>query len=903
MCGSAYDTTIGPVQVIRISNASPLLLRIPPRRTGLDRACLLILLAASASAFEKASAQSQASGRIEGLVTRRDSGLPLAGVAVRVAGTGVGSSTGADGRYSLALVPAGSRTLEFRWIGYAPESRTITIRSGATEKADVALSPVALQLADMIVEAASKVPERIVEAPAAISVIPSYQAASLAATNQAPAVLRNVPGFDVVQNGMHDFNINARGFNSSLNRRVLVLQDGRDLSYVLVGAQEWGALAVSLDETGKVEVVRGPGSALYGANAFNGVVNISTPAARDVLGTKLNVSAGELSTLRTDVRHARSFSDGRFAYKLTAGYGSSDTFSRSRTRFDSTDIAREYELATDSAVRKARAETLALKGQTIDPSTGAATGQRDAVRTMYGVGRLDYYAPRGAIGSAEVGWSQVENDIFVTTVGRVQILRSQRPYARLNWGSDNYHLMGYYSGRRTPLSQVSLSSGAPLLERSGAYHAEGQFNRRFRAARGRVIFGASARAQQLDTKETLLEAGKDTRVDNVYSAFGQLEYNLSPKWKSVLGSRVDDGNLYKAHISPKVAIVFSPSRTQSLRATVNQAFQPPTAPELFLRVPAGAPTAGPRGFETGLEAYFAAVRNALTAAGAGAQVAALNLPVDLPFQFAPLTPPLALGNSRLSAQKVIGYEVGYRGEITRRGFVTADLYMNQKRDFISALTPGANSDYPQLFTADGLNLVKNLDDITALVNGSSLPAATKAALLASQPALRAAYQALVNLATTLPDGSRALVLSYANAGKVEERGIELATGLQLTDYLRVDATYTRFTFKIKEASIPGDRLVPNTPRHKGSVSVAYVGKGRIDLGATARFASGYPWLAGVFDGFVPPGQIVTANAGYQIRSKLRAQVVATNLFNQKRFELYGGSVNTRRVVAGLTATF
>ncbi|MEO8578218.1 MAG: TonB-dependent receptor, partial [Gemmatimonadales bacterium] len=587
LCGVALRSTIGPFFTTGIPIASPLLLRTPQRRTGPVRACLLILLAASAFALEPASAQSTTSGRVEGLVTRRDSGLPIAGVAVRISGTGVGSSTGADGRYSLALVPAGPHTIEFRWIGYAPETRPVVIRAGATENADVTLSPVALQLADMIVEAASKAPERIVEAPAAITVIPAYQAAALTPTNQAPAVLRNVPGFDVVQNGMHDFNINARGFNSSLNRRVLVLQDGRDLSYVLVGSQEWGALSVALDEMGKVEVVRGPGSALYGANAFNGVVNISTPRARDVLGTKFNLSVGELNTIRSDMRHARSFADGRFAYKITAGYGTSDTFSRSRTRFDSTDIVREYTPASDSVVRKARAETIPLKGQTVDPVTGAATGDRDPVRTMYGVGRLDYYAPTGALGTAEAGISQVENDIFVTTVGRVQILRSQRPYARASWATDRYYLMGYYSGRRTPDKQVSLSSGAPLLEHSGAYHVEGQFNRPVKGERGRVILGASARAMQLNTKETLLEADEDDRVDNVLSAFGQLEYDLSSKWKTVAGSRLDKGNLYTTQVSPKIAVVFTPSRSQALRATINQAFQPPTGAELFLRVPAG----------------------------------------------------------------------------------------------------------------------------------------------------------------------------------------------------------------------------------------------------------------------------------------------------------------------------
>ena len=61
---------------------------------------------------------------------------------------------------------------------------------------------------------------------------------------------------------VNDINLNARGFNSSLNRRVLVLLDGRDLAIALLGNQEWNGLSTPLEDMGRIEMVRGPGSAL-----------------------------------------------------------------------------------------------------------------------------------------------------------------------------------------------------------------------------------------------------------------------------------------------------------------------------------------------------------------------------------------------------------------------------------------------------------------------------------------------------------------------------------------------------------------------------------------------------------------------------------------------------------------
>src|SRR5439155_1303601 len=143
--------------------------------------------------------------------------------------------------------------------------------------------------------------------------------------------LARVPGLDVTQSGMNDFNVNARGFNTMLTRKVLVLQDGRDLATALVIRQTWGALAEPLEDLGRIEVIRGPGSALYGANAYNGVINITTPPARDVVGTKLTLGGGEIGTARADLRHAGVSLNGRLGVRVNLGYTRGDDWTRSRT--------------------------------------------------------------------------------------------------------------------------------------------------------------------------------------------------------------------------------------------------------------------------------------------------------------------------------------------------------------------------------------------------------------------------------------------------------------------------------------------------------------------------------------------------------------------------------------------
>ncbi|HEU5262637.1 MAG TPA: TonB-dependent receptor, partial [Gemmatimonadales bacterium] len=135
------------------------------------------------------------------------------------------------------------------------------------------------------------------------------------------------------------------------------------------------------------------------------------------------------------------------------------------------------------------------------------------------------------------------------------------------------------------------------------------------------------------------------------------------------------------------------------------------------------------------------------------------------------------------------------------------------------------------------------------------------------------------------------------------QGVEFSAGCLLTDELRVEGSYTFFDFDPAEGTIAGDKVLPNTPKHKGTLSVQYAGAQGLDLGVTVRRQTAFDWAAGVFSGVVDWSQTVNLNAGYQVNNNLRVHAIATNVLDQKRFHIYGGSVIGRRVIAGLTTTF
>src|SRR3954471_23490147 len=263
--------------------------------------CLLLALALVSPGVRPA--QAQETGKIAGKVTRRD-GAGLAGVTVRIQSLGRSAQTDATGAYVLEGVPPGTYEVTFSLSDRSKTESAVTVAAGAARTLDQKVDWDLSFAESITVYSVSRKAERITEAPAAVTVVPEEEISLQAPTGQIPKLLEFTPGVDFTQSGLYDFNFNVRGFNSSLNRRILTLIDGRDPSVPFLGAQEWAALSYPLDEFQSVELVRGPGSALYGPNAFSGVLNMTTKAPRGSEGGQLRLSGGELATRRGDFRWA-----------------------------------------------------------------------------------------------------------------------------------------------------------------------------------------------------------------------------------------------------------------------------------------------------------------------------------------------------------------------------------------------------------------------------------------------------------------------------------------------------------------------------------------------------------------------------------------------------------------------
>jgi len=147
------------------------------------------------------------------------------------------------------------------------------------------------QLLNIEVTSVSKRPEKLSSAAAAIYVLTGDQIRRSGARGIADA-LRLVPGLQVAQVDARTYAISARGFNSSSSDKLQVLLDGRTVYTPLTSAVFWDVLDTYMDDIERIEVIRGPGATLWGANAVNGVINIVTRNARDTVGTVVSAGGG-----------------------------------------------------------------------------------------------------------------------------------------------------------------------------------------------------------------------------------------------------------------------------------------------------------------------------------------------------------------------------------------------------------------------------------------------------------------------------------------------------------------------------------------------------------------------------------------------------------------------------------
>lgn len=141
------------------------------------------------------------------------------------------------------------------------------------------------------VTSVSKSAESLLDAAAAIAVVSDEDIRRSGATN-IPQSLRNIPGVHVAQESANAWAVSSRGFSSVNSEKLLVLSDTRSLYTPLYSGVYWGVQDYMLEDLDRIEVIRGPGAALWGSNAVNGVINIQTKSAEQTQGSYVEAQAG-----------------------------------------------------------------------------------------------------------------------------------------------------------------------------------------------------------------------------------------------------------------------------------------------------------------------------------------------------------------------------------------------------------------------------------------------------------------------------------------------------------------------------------------------------------------------------------------------------------------------------------
>jgi len=375
-----------------------------------------------------------------------------------------------------------------------------------------------------IVISATKIEQPITESPSSISVITAEDIRRSGATNIAD-LLRRVPGLDVLRISPSDAQISARGFNESNNNDVLLLIDGRSSYVDFFGIVVWDDLPIVLEEIERIEIIRGPGSALYGANAFSGVINIITKTPEQAKGTTLSATVGEFDTYIWTFMNANVFD--RWSYKAVASWNEANSFEDREEN--------NHEMFKGSALLQY---------------------EFDADSRMY----------------VSAGVNDGDGNTLTRTSGFER--DGQFGYAKLNYDYGDWKFQGFYN-----LIDIDViaSDGEERSVVNNTFDIEMQHS--FDPwEKHTVTWGANYRHNRVTSHEIV---GRDER-DDLLSLFVQDQYRMLDDMTLTTGIRFDSHPLTGLHFSPRASLVYEPWESHIFRASISRAFRNPSSVESYL---------------------------------------------------------------------------------------------------------------------------------------------------------------------------------------------------------------------------------------------------------------------------------------------------------------------------------
>ncbi|HEU6450807.1 MAG TPA: TonB-dependent receptor [Gemmatimonadaceae bacterium] len=547
---------------------------------------IAVILPAVATAATAAVARAQ--GAIEGVVRSAHDNTPIPGVAVVVEGTRLGALSDVDGRFHIAEVPAGTQTVVARRLGLDSLKKQVEVRDGATSSVELSLRESAAVLEPVVVSATREA-ERRSESSVTIDVLGADQIRDAHASHPAQ-LLDRLPG-------VHVSELSGEGHSMAIRQPIttkpmyLYLEDG--VPTRATGFFNHNALyEVNLPQAGGVEILKGPGTALYGSDAIAGVVNVLTEPPPAAPEAKLSLEGGNYGYERLLATAGTPFSDGGIRADLN--------LTRSQGWRDGSDYDRQ-----SATIRWDHEGASGPTAHTV--LTGTHVNQHD----VYTLDQTDYDAEsplnRSPIAfrkvdalrfSSALEWGSGSSTISLTPYARYDVLQLI-PYWQLTydpqiWDTKNYSagLLAKYRRDFEPL-HARFIGGVDMDYSPGSFTAD------------QIITSTQGPEQIWGSYQT---GARQYDYDVTYrslSPYVHAEINPTSRLKVNGGLRLDlAGYVYDTkiapneaadeqhrvppsttvsytHLSPKVGATFDINTAASLYASYRHGFRAPSQGQLF----------------------------------------------------------------------------------------------------------------------------------------------------------------------------------------------------------------------------------------------------------------------------------------------------------------------------------
>jgi len=838
-------------------------------------------------------------GDVTGSVVDESGGV-LPGATVTLSGPG-GTHTGvtrSDGKFTIANVAAGTYKVTVAMPGFGSVTKdgvnvTAAGGDGGTFTLKIAT------LGETIIVSASKVESTITNAPATMSVIQSDAIQSNPAQNFGD-LLRSVPGLNVIQMSARDINLASRKSTGTLETGQLVLLDGRTLYLDFFGLVLWDLVPNNPGDIKQIEVVRGPASAVWGANALSGVVNIITKTPREAIGTTFAVqsgifdrkggsreSEGSGNAFGASLSISRAPSD-KFSFRLAGGYFDSDPYSRPTG---------QVPVIPDPRIANANCRITTLAngiqqgtGQCIGGGLYPIDGTGTAGSAFENKGtkqpkvdlRVDQELGNGGRMTYNAGYAGSQGLVH-TGIGPFRIESgSYLAYGKVGYQKSALKLTGF-------VNLLDVAAPNLLLQDPTGRPVQLNFTTQtydFEVGHSTVIqdkhilsYGGNARRNNF--KITLTPNAKNR---NEFGGYVQDEFHAG-KFRLTLGGRVDKfGNIDKAVFSPRATAMFKPTEDHALRVSFNKAFRSPSAVNNFLDQPIAAP---PIPGQNPIDLRpLAVIIPALVPGPTGQALAALvpRTPINLIVR--------NVGNPNLQEQSVRAYEISYTGTFQKKTTLGLALYQNDTDNDInfSSITP----------TAERPQGIPPFDTYTPANSGDCCtPTGIPGPL----------YSFLLQ-ARIIPPLPRT-VNTYLNLGPLRQRGFEVSLDHRFNNKVSASANYS---YQEKPKALtpdPGQNAyfteelsLPAKSRFNAGVNwntARFVGAGSVNYSDKALWTD---VLGASYSGFTDSYTMVNGSFGVKWNGgKITTVLKGTNILNQKIMQHVFGDVIKRSVFLEARFTF